>query len=487
MFYTLCVLHECSETGAQISSVPATSVAALLFSPDGALLVTWAKKTGDDANMLIFHVATGEKRAAFHQRTWATDVFAWSSDCKVAAKVFADSIQIFDGAFPVVPGGGAPVPLHKIPMEGVKSMWLSPGAAPYTLVGFTPRTKSKPGAVCLWAYPKTGAPLAAKSLQADDARAVFAPDGSAVLVEMSTSSSADSYYGDSRLFIFDRSGKLAAPVPGLKDGPTHDFCWSPKSDCFVTVTGRSPPLAQLHDGRTGAARFSFGTSAWNTARFAPHGRFLMLGGFGNMPGDIALWDVNKRKPLAPTFNAPCTVNVEWSPDSRYLLTTTTRPRLNVDNGYKLWSHRGVLLARKPFDMLFHALWRPAPASAFEDRAASPEPPADRVAAAAAAVGAAVSLTATASSGAGGAGASPLLSPLSPLKPAAAGAGGSVPKGAYVPPHLRGKSGSAAVNVVSEMMKSDHKSAGVVKPGGSGAGANSASAKDVSTAQWDECV
>jgi hypothetical protein len=149
--------------------------------------------------------------------------------------------------------------------------------------------------------------------------------------------------GDSRLFLFNRSGTLAVPVPGLKEGPTHDFCWSPKSDGFVTISGKSPPLAQLHAAKTGAPTFSFGTAAFNTARFAPHGRFLLLGGFGNMPGDISLWDVNKKKPLAPTFNAPCTVGVEWSPDSRYLLTSTTRPRLNVDNGYRLYSHRGVLV------------------------------------------------------------------------------------------------------------------------------------------------
>jgi hypothetical protein len=30
------------------------------------------------------------------------------------------------------------------------------------------------------------------------------------------------------------------------------------------------------------------------------------------------------------------VTAEWSPDGRRLLTATTAPRLNVDNGFKIW-------------------------------------------------------------------------------------------------------------------------------------------------------
>jgi translation initiation factor 2A len=468
-----------SETGEAMTTVTTpTAVAALAFSPDGSLLLTYSKKAGEEPNLLIHDAATGARRAGFHQRTWGPDLFGWTSDGKVACKVFPDSVQLFDGTFPAPAEGGAagaPVPIGKIAVDGIKSAWLSPGAAPYSVVTFAARTKSKPGSVCVWAYPppKAGGqlPVAAKSLQADEARAVYAPDGAAVLVEMSTHTSADNYYGDSRLFLFDRTGRVAAPVPGLKDGPTHDFCWAPKGDAFVVIAGRSPPVATLHNGRTGAPTFSFGTAAFNTARFSPHGRFLMLGGFGNMPGDVTLWDVNKKKPLGPSFTAPCTVASEWSPDGRYLLTTTTRPRLNVDNGYKLWSHRGVLVGWAPYEQLFHAAWRPAPADAYPDRAASPEPPAERVAAAAAAVGAAVAPGAsTPVPGASSSGAaSPAVAPTlaSPSK-------GS----AYVPPHLRKTGG---VNVVSEMMKADHKAAGAIKPGSAGgavAAPSAAAAKEV---------
>jgi translation initiation factor 2A len=85
--------------------------------------------------------------------------------------------------------------------------------------------------------------------------------------------------GDSRLFLMSADGKVAAAVSGLKDGPVHDFAWLPRGDGFVVVSGKSPPAATLHD-RSGAVTYSFGAGAMNTVCVSPHGRFLLLGGFG---------------------------------------------------------------------------------------------------------------------------------------------------------------------------------------------------------------
>ena len=42
--------------------------------------------------------------------------------------------------------------------------------------------------------------------------------------------------------------------------------------------------------------------------------------------------------------AACSVTAEWSPCGRRLLTSTVAPRLNVDNGFKIWRYNGELLA-----------------------------------------------------------------------------------------------------------------------------------------------
>jgi hypothetical protein len=72
------------------------------------------------------------------------------------------------------------------------------------------------------------------------------------------------------------------------------------------------------------AVFDFGTGSRNTVAWAPHGRFLVLGGFGNIAGHIELWDNNKKKQLA-VVKAPGTTN--WSRRRPRVAQTETCPRI----------------------------------------------------------------------------------------------------------------------------------------------------------------
>ncbi|KAH8174837.1 eukaryotic translation initiation factor eIF2A domain-containing protein [Sarocladium implicatum] len=49
---------------------------------------------------------------------------------------------------------------------------------------------------------------------------------------------------------------------------------------------------------------------------------------------------------------------EWSPDSRYIMTATTSPRLRVDNGVKLWHVGGSIMYNEDMVELYHVVWRP---------------------------------------------------------------------------------------------------------------------------------
>jgi translation initiation factor 2A len=176
-----------------------------------------------------------------------------------------------------------------------------------------------------------------------------------------------------------------------------------------------------------------------------------------MSGDVQTWDVAKCKPVSPVFNTPCATAFAWAPDGRTLLAATTRPRLMVDNGWRVWSYKGQLLQHVAMDALFDAAWRPAAAAApFADRPPTPPPRGDRGGAKAAKAAAAAGGEAGAGAGAPAAGAG-----------AGAGAGSgmglsSAPRakaGAYVPPHLRGAGPGASA--VVELMSEGHKKAGKV--------------------------
>lgn len=68
--------------------------------------------------------------------------------------------------------------------------------------------------------------------------------------------------------------------------------------------------------------FSFGTAHRNTIRFQPQGRLALFGGFGNLPGDVDIWDLNTLEKIVK-FTAPVSASIEWSPDGKNVRTTPT--------------------------------------------------------------------------------------------------------------------------------------------------------------------
>lgn len=379
----------------------------------------------------------------------------WTGDEAFACRMTSTGLALLHGSTLAPADTGTRIP-------AASRFWVSPGTpAPgvrASVVTFTPRTKSKPASVSLWSLPPTPAPIASRSLQSDTCRVEYNSAGTAVLVELSTATSASSYYGDSRLFLFTVDGRVSMAVPQAKEGPIADFAWSPTDQlCFIVIAGRSPPAAQLHTLPTGAPVFSFGTGAFNTVRFQPQGRMVVLGGFGNMSGDLQVWDVAKTRAVSSVFNTPVATAFAWGPDGRTLLAATTRPRLMVDNGWRVWSYRGQLLQHVKMDALFDAAWRPAAVGApFADRAPSPLPKGSNKSGAGAASNASAAVSGAGGAVATGAGAS------------AAAAGGasmgltSAPRskaGAYVPPHLR--SASPGTSAVVSLMSEGHQRAGKI--------------------------
>ena len=84
----------------------------------------------------------------------------------------------------------------------------------------------------------------------------------------------------------------------------------------------------------GEPTFEFCSAHRNTISWSPHGRFLLLAGLGNLAGEMDFWDVNRKKIMGST-SSHCAVAFGWSPDSRWFMTATCAPRMNVDNDVKV--------------------------------------------------------------------------------------------------------------------------------------------------------
>jgi translation initiation factor 2A len=96
----------------------------------------------------------------------------------------------------------------------------------------------------------------------------------------------------------------------------------------------------------------------NTILFSPHGRFVLVAGFGNLAGHTDIYDLEKDYQKTCTIEASNASVCEWSPDGKFILTATTSPRLRVDNGVRIWHVGGGLMYTEDLQELYHVTWRP---------------------------------------------------------------------------------------------------------------------------------
>lgn len=142
-----------------------------------------------------------------------------------------------------------------------------------------------------------------------------------------------------------------------KEGPIHDVTWSPNSKEFGVVYGYMPAKTTLFNIRA-VATHNFALGPRNTILFSPHGRFVLVAGFGNLAGQMDIYDLEKDHQKVCTIEASNASVCEWSPDGKYILTATTSPRLRVDNGVRIWHVGGGLMYNQELQELYHVAWRP---------------------------------------------------------------------------------------------------------------------------------
>lgn len=142
-----------------------------------------------------------------------------------------------------------------------------------------------------------------------------------------------------------------------KEGPIHDVSWSPNSKEFGVIYGYMPAKTTIFNQRA-VATHTFQLGPRNTILFSPTGRFVLVAGFGNLAGQMDIYDLEKDYKKICTIEGGNPSVCEWSPDSKYILTATTSPRLRVDNGVRLWHVTGGIMYNEDMVELYHVTWRP---------------------------------------------------------------------------------------------------------------------------------
>lgn len=357
-------------------------VQALSFSPKGTFLTTFQRPVkGVDGhaekNLHVWDTKSGTKVLSLHQKTFSKE--NWPSvqfdlNETTAVHMVTNTLHVYD------PKKFNDGPCFKFPVKGLAGFSLSPvrSTDSFGLVAvYIPEAKGSPGAIALYNLTENAnpAPICRRSFyRANSARFSWAPTGSAVLI--TTASDVDatnkSYYGEQKLFFLSADGTNDTAVALPKEGPIHDVQWSPKGDYFLTVAGFMPAKTTLFTSKC-VAKFDLGSGPYSMARWNPFGRFFVLAGFGNLPGDLAFFDKKadaKCKSMG-TSRAENGVTLEWSPCGRYVLAATIAPRLRVDNGLQIFKYDGTLVSKERHEILYQSCWKPVPEGTFEDRPQTP--------------------------------------------------------------------------------------------------------------------
>ncbi|KAJ1678774.1 hypothetical protein EV182_003381, partial [Spiromyces aspiralis] len=359
-----------------VASIDRPNIVDTRFSPKGTYLMTWERfvKSNDGEpmhnNLCIWEVATGNLKAGFTQKAQSNWYLQWTSDEAYCARMVTNEIHFFETSAL----GSDSTPAMKLVHPGVVYFSISPGKSPAVGV-FIPEKNGAPARVTIFYLGSFKTPVANKTFyRVDSVEMVWNNLGTNMLLiaHADVDKTNKSYYGVSRLYFLATSGNFDCAISLKKEGPIHDVAWSPVEKEFVVVYGYMPARTSLFNHR-GAEIHDFGEAPRNYARFNPHGRVLLIGGFGNLSGDVDLWDRKDCKKVA-TFNENGASSCEWSPDGRYILAATLSPRLRVDNGIRVWHYSGALVYQREINELFQVQWRPAPVELFPQRTTLSPPP-----------------------------------------------------------------------------------------------------------------
>jgi translation initiation factor 2A len=169
---------------------------------------------------------------------------------------------------------------------------------------------------------------------------------SVVLQSISDDTSSSSYYGESSLYYMDLLYGKFQKI-SLATGPIHDFEWLPNGSNFITCAGHHPAKTNIYDNQ---AKFikEICTSKVSTIRISPDSRILCLAGFGNLNGDIELFNLADYTIIGKT-KLYCGVSLNWSKDSKFLIGAVLSPRVRVDNEYRVFSYHGEEVVCEKFN------------------------------------------------------------------------------------------------------------------------------------------
>ncbi|KAH8595281.1 eukaryotic translation initiation factor eIF2A-domain-containing protein [Bisporella sp. PMI_857] len=352
-----------TSAGHVITSLAIPNVYEIGFSPKGSYISTWERYSKDEngdavKNLKVWRTVEDihpeEKQVVgkFVQKSQSGWNLQYTFDEKYCARTVTNEVQFYES-------GNLGIVWNKLRLEGIADFAISPGNN-HSVAAFCPERKGQPASVKIFNVPNFNAPVSQKTFfKGDKVQLKWNRLGTTliVLAQTEVDKSGKSYYGETTLYVLSANGGFDSRITLDKEGPIHDVSWSPNSKEFGVVYGYMPAKTTIFNQRA-VATYNFPLGPRNTIIFSPNGRFVLIAGFGNLAGQMDIYDLEKDYKKICTIEGGNPSVCEWSPDSKFILTATTSPRLRVDNGVRVWHVAGGIVYNEDMVELYHVTWRP---------------------------------------------------------------------------------------------------------------------------------
>ncbi|BGP21307.1 eukaryotic translation initiation factor 2A [Rhodotorula toruloides] len=348
-----------ASTAVVVSEIAAKGILDIAFSPKGTQIQSWERQVkpaeGEPPhrNLRVWDSVSGQELASFSQKSMDNWALQYTADESKAVRCVTNEVHVYN------PSNWEAGIVDKVRLDGVTSVSVSPGQNPNVAL-FVAEKKGAPASVKIHGLSTLAVASGSKTFyKADKIQMKWNKSGTNLLflTQTDVDKTGKSYYGETNLYLMNSAGQFDCRVTLDKEGGIHDFAWSPNDREFAVTYGYMPAKTVIFDQRVKVIS-DFGLSPRNFISYNPQGRLLCIAGFGNLAGQIDIYDRQTLKKVT-TFDAPNTVHCEWSADGRYLMCATLSPRLRVDNGIKIYHFTGGLLHVEQIEELYQASWRPA--------------------------------------------------------------------------------------------------------------------------------
>ncbi|KAF8985252.1 eukaryotic translation initiation factor eIF2A-domain-containing protein [Cyathus striatus] len=221
--------------GAQLlQELPLANIVEIGFSPRGTYLSTWERPVKKDdgtqhKNHRIFSAPTGNELISFTQKSQTDFDVQYTFSESHAIRLVNSEIQVYR------PAEWEKGVVDKLKVEGASMVRLSPGLNPSVAV-FVGEKKGAPASIKIHPLISLSSPPTCQKnfYKADRATIKWNTLGTQVLLLTHTEvdNSNKSYYGETGLYLLSAAGNFDCRVVLDKEGPIHDFAWSPGSKEF---------------------------------------------------------------------------------------------------------------------------------------------------------------------------------------------------------------------------------------------------------------